>query len=215
MTSLGFAKKQLGFTMIELLVSLAIIAILSAVTIPIVLGWMPDYRLKKATRDLYNNMQLAKKMAITNGNNCAIIFNPGVPPNAGSYFICSDRGVNNVWDGPPLMGGDDTMVKMVELQSYDKNNNVDYGFANATDDVQGGGAPPAGTITYGGAPLRAVFNPRGTADVPDQGGIAEGYVYMENNRATPVFNRTTIAVGGLASGVIRVRKWFPQPGAWQ
>jgi len=66
---------ETGFTMMEIMVVIGIIAILATVAIPSLATWIPDYRLKSAVQDLYSNMQLAKMEAIKNNSPRTITFN--------------------------------------------------------------------------------------------------------------------------------------------
>ncbi|MBW2129982.1 MAG: prepilin-type N-terminal cleavage/methylation domain-containing protein, partial [Deltaproteobacteria bacterium] len=59
-----FFKKQEGFTLLELIMTMVILAILATIAIPTFSVWLPEYRLKKAARDLYSNIQLAKMQAV-------------------------------------------------------------------------------------------------------------------------------------------------------
>ena len=188
-------KRQLGFTMIELLVAIAVLAFMASIAIPGFSRWLPNYRLRSAARDLYSNMQLAKMGAVRNNTDWAIVFDSGVTP--GRYFICSDDNGDG-WDGAPAMGGNDGVEKTVDLSNYESG--VDYGHGNATDDIPGNGAPPADDITYGSDV--AVFNPRGTG--------SGGYVYLEDNE-----NTTTYAIGTRTSGVILLRKWSSSTNNWE
>ncbi len=51
-------QKRSGFTLIQLTIVIALLAILTAAGLPNFLSWLPKYRLKSAARDLYSNLQL-------------------------------------------------------------------------------------------------------------------------------------------------------------
>jgi len=52
--------KKNGFTLIELLITFVILGIATAIAIPGFARWLPGYRLKSASSELYANMQFAK-----------------------------------------------------------------------------------------------------------------------------------------------------------
>ena len=184
-----------GFTLIELLVTSVVLGIMVAIAIPGFSSWLPNYRLKGAAREVYSNMQLARLGAIRGNTDWAIVFDAGVTP--GRYFICSDDGANDTWDGPPAVGGDDVAEKTVDLADY--GNSVSYGHGSATTPID---TTFGDDITYTPPDNVAVFNPRGTG--------SNGYVYLQNNK-----NTTTYGVGTLNSGVVRLLKWNSSTSKWE
>ena len=68
-------KQSKGFTLIEVIVVVAIIAALSAVAIPGYINWLPNYRLNAAARDLHSAAMKAKGEAVKRRANCALTFN--------------------------------------------------------------------------------------------------------------------------------------------
>ncbi len=186
-------KRELGFTMIELLVAIVVLAILAAIAIPGFSRWLPNYRLKSATRDIYSNMQLAKLGTVRANANWAIVFDTG----ANSYFVCSDRGPDDSWPTT----ADNTIEKTVNLTDYESG--VGYGSGNATKNATtAGGALPGDNVSYTSPANVVVFNPRGTC--------TGGYVYLENNK-----NTTTYAIGTRTTGVILLRKWNSSIADWE
>jgi len=72
-------EKSPGFTVVELLVAVAIIALASAMAVPNFINWLPDYRLRSAAGDLFSNFQKAKLTAIKRN------MNPGDHFTGGQY----------------------------------------------------------------------------------------------------------------------------------
>jgi prepilin-type N-terminal cleavage/methylation domain-containing protein len=65
-------RKNLGFTALELMVVIGLIAILMSIAVPSLIGWLPDYRLRSGTEDIQSALQLARLRAI-NGNTTATV----------------------------------------------------------------------------------------------------------------------------------------------
>jgi prepilin-type N-terminal cleavage/methylation domain-containing protein len=66
-----------GFTLIEMLIVMAIMAVLAGIAIPMFSVMTPDYKLKQAAQDLYSNLQNAKMEAVRTNNVHYIEFEPG------------------------------------------------------------------------------------------------------------------------------------------
>ena len=107
-------RKESGFTLIELMVTIAIILIIASIAVPSYLSWLPRQRLKAAVVDLAANINSTKLNAIKENQDWAVVFNAAT----NRYFVCSDAGANDVWDGPVSNGGDDTSVKVIRLTSH-------------------------------------------------------------------------------------------------
>jgi prepilin-type N-terminal cleavage/methylation domain-containing protein len=153
--AVAMMKKQSGFTMIEVIVVMALIAIAAAMAIPTFTVWMPNYRLRAATNDLYANLQLAKSGAVRDHGEWAVQFDT----------VNNSYGLVSKWGEV-----DQAIVKTVVLSDY--GSGVAFGHGNATDDVPDGANPIGDDVTYGADV--AVFNMRGTCSA--------GYVYLENSR---------------------------------
>ena len=85
-----------GITLMELIIVMAIIAVGAVLMVPNIAAWLPNYRLKSATRDIVSSMRVAQIKAVTSNVEYRVFFNDGDK----SYVIQrqTTAGVNNYVD---------------------------------------------------------------------------------------------------------------------
>ena len=79
-----------GFTVIELMVVLAVAVIVMGVALPNMMSWLPTYRLSAGPRQLAGNLQLARMNAISQNTKYRLNF--GVLPSTSYTFEKDDGG---------------------------------------------------------------------------------------------------------------------------
>jgi prepilin-type N-terminal cleavage/methylation domain-containing protein len=65
---------QRGVTLIELIIVMVIIAIGAVLTTPNISGWLTNYRLRSATRDVASTLRLAQLKAISTNTSYQVFF---------------------------------------------------------------------------------------------------------------------------------------------
>jgi len=122
--SLEVGVNNRGYTLIELLTTIALIGIVATIASLSMRGIMEGYRLKGAARQIYGDLQLARLKAIKEGKICALVFSgnsytirdtgpDGQPGEAGT----NDDASGSVDDVEELgaAGSDDGLLKTVDL----------------------------------------------------------------------------------------------------
>jgi prepilin-type N-terminal cleavage/methylation domain-containing protein len=107
-------RKNSGFTLMELMVVIALIGVLASLAVPEYINWLPRYRAKKAAMELSGQLHKVKLKAVKENRPHGVYFDP----NSDRYYILSSDGTNNFWDGPTAVGGDDDTEWLVDLPAY-------------------------------------------------------------------------------------------------
>jgi prepilin-type N-terminal cleavage/methylation domain-containing protein len=90
-------RNQSGFSLMELMVVIAIIAIVSALTVPNLIAWRNNAQLSRGARQIYSDLQDARKIAIKNNTLITVDFDAG----SESYTILRGDSVLASRDMPP------------------------------------------------------------------------------------------------------------------
>lgn len=67
--------KNSGYTLIEVLTVISIIAIVAGIVLPNVVAWLPKYRLSSGAEEIQSTLQLARLSAIKQNTNATVTFN--------------------------------------------------------------------------------------------------------------------------------------------
>jgi type IV fimbrial biogenesis protein FimT len=133
---------QEGFTMVELMIAMGIIAIMAAIAVPSIISWLPNYRLKAAASEMISNFQKAKLEAVKRNTDVVITFTKANATQAGSYQIfVDDNPGNGAFDaGERVLVDHKPMPKDVSLYNTTFPGNL-TGFNSR-------GLPTSGVATY-------------------------------------------------------------------
>src|SRR5215831_14243281 len=127
-------KKESGFSIIDLMISIAIVGIMSTVAVPSLKRWSRNYNVQSAAMDLYSHMQTAKFGAVKENKSWTINFNPGgllgyqVRNNAGATVKTVDFRTRYNSD---IQYADPTLTKTFDTSSITFNPNGLSGVGSA------------------------------------------------------------------------------------
>jgi type IV fimbrial biogenesis protein FimT len=109
-------RKNAGFTLLEFMVVIAIIAAVMAVAVPNLLGRRADAKLKGAVDNLRGDLQMAKSMAVRESTFVVVNFSH----DRYEVFVDNGAGVggianNGVWDGEERLLRDRILAEGVSI----------------------------------------------------------------------------------------------------
>jgi len=106
-------RKDSGFSFIELLTVIAILAILTAIAVPSYISWRSNSQVRRAALDIYSNLQMAKSEAVKRNTLCAVTFGPNnfmvYVDNGNLAFDAGEQIINTIpWSRYPGVNLDNT-----------------------------------------------------------------------------------------------------------
>jgi prepilin-type N-terminal cleavage/methylation domain-containing protein len=93
-----------GFTMIELMVVVMIIAIMGTFTAPHIPGWAASLRMNTSAREVASELQLARMKAIAQNAEFRVCFYPASPPDFPNDFFSTQANSTGWCSVPPAQG---------------------------------------------------------------------------------------------------------------
>jgi type IV fimbrial biogenesis protein FimT len=104
-------RNQSGFTLIELITVVAIVAVVTAAAIPNFIGWLPDHRLRSALDDLNTGLQLARLQAVRENGPVVMRINTG---GESAVIFLDDGGAAGAANDQQL-NGDERVYKRLQM----------------------------------------------------------------------------------------------------
>jgi prepilin-type N-terminal cleavage/methylation domain-containing protein len=99
--------KNTGFTFVEMMVTIAIIAITASIAIPNVIGWLPTHRLGTASRSILSVLQQARLRAVKENTFVTVQFDTGNE----NFTVFWDNGEGGGTSGDGLQNGTEKIFK--------------------------------------------------------------------------------------------------------
>ena len=192
------ADGQSGYTLVELVFVVGLVATIGAAAVPQILSGLDDYRAAGAARYISTRMHRARMEAITRDREVALAFTRVA---AGYVFtVCLDGNRNGVLT-KEIRNGTDPCLGTPERLS-DHFAGVEFGVQPALPPVDVGSAPPGDDPIKFGASSLASFSSAGTA--------TSGSVFILGRRHT----QYVVRIFG-ATARVRVLRFDQRAGFWK
>ncbi|WP_347273076.1 GspH/FimT family pseudopilin [Candidatus Kuenenia sp.] len=157
-------QNQKGFSLIELIVVMAIMGIAAGIAVPVYNNMKPQIRLNGAARQVMGDLMWARMRAISENNNYVIAFGEAGPTLTNdTYYIYDDN--DNDFSSVGIEA--DELVKEVVIP--DKYKDMGYGYASGIKKTDNTNTLTGDAVTFnsGGAskPIWFNFKPNGSPNI--------------------------------------------------
>ena len=116
-----------GFTFIEVAIAIAILGIISVISLPSFFSWLPRYRLQTSVRQIYDDMNMAKSRAVRANSVAVAIFS--IPNDTYTIFLDTSSPLNWALDGGETVISTGNLQNGVDIINTTFNAHT-YGFNN-------------------------------------------------------------------------------------
>lgn len=183
MTPMRRSEFRSGFTLLELVVVMAIIGIMALFMAPGIGEWVQNYRIKQAARDMASDFHFAKMKAVSMSGlkYCTVTFN--ITVNQNGYIVYSDDNQNLTYDA-----GEEIFTSVILRNAY----------RTVTFDTSQGGGDGITFANNANNQPSVGFDSRGFPR-DTQGNFQNGTVFMINTH-----NNQTRRVNVTAAGAISI-----------